>query len=382
MNNSIIGKFCSVAKEGTIILPKEIPGYIAPEGQILKEDGQKFNFIYTPIKYNIQYELNGGSLDEHKDFYTIEDEDYIPSDPIKEDNIFIGWNPAKIFKGSIGDVKFVSNWKSNAILLPGKELNEAINKLANGKENILAIQEGQGTPSGGYIDISSTSEPIYASFSQGVLFIYCESDIWCNQDMSEAFKGFTLLTDINFLFSWRCKENTNICSLFEDCSMLSDVSPINGWGNGKFDKNKFTLAFKGTQANETGRVPSWYRYEVKISYKSSTGVELDSMTGNRIPNEVIYAKSIKGYTPITKSIEIDSCDKEYTFEYSPIVYNISYETSGGELQYPKKTYTIEDETYYPPEPIKSGFKFIGWNPEYISNGDYGNVSFVASYEKE
>ena len=30
-----IGKFCSVAKKGTIILPKNIPGYVTPEGQVL-----------------------------------------------------------------------------------------------------------------------------------------------------------------------------------------------------------------------------------------------------------------------------------------------------------------------------------------------------------
>ena len=31
--NKIIGEFCSMAEKDTIILPKKIPGYAAPEGQ-------------------------------------------------------------------------------------------------------------------------------------------------------------------------------------------------------------------------------------------------------------------------------------------------------------------------------------------------------------
>ena len=50
-NNIVIGSFCSTAEKDTYVYPKEIPGYVAPEPQILKEDNQQFNFIYTPIEY-------------------------------------------------------------------------------------------------------------------------------------------------------------------------------------------------------------------------------------------------------------------------------------------------------------------------------------------
>ena len=73
----VIGTYCSVAKRNTYIYPKNIPGYIAPDPQILTEDEQRFTFKYTPIEYNISYELNGGTIDPSitlKDKYTVEEE--------------------------------------------------------------------------------------------------------------------------------------------------------------------------------------------------------------------------------------------------------------------------------------------------------------------
>ena len=60
----VIGTYCSVARRNEYIYPKDIPGYIAPEPQVLTEDGQRFTFTYTPIEYNIEYNLNGGSFDD------------------------------------------------------------------------------------------------------------------------------------------------------------------------------------------------------------------------------------------------------------------------------------------------------------------------------
>ena len=78
-NNIVIGSFCSTAEKDTYVYPKEIPGYVAPEPQILKEDNQQFNFIYTPIEYSIGYNLDGGEIDvDLKSSYTIEDDTYTP----------------------------------------------------------------------------------------------------------------------------------------------------------------------------------------------------------------------------------------------------------------------------------------------------------------
>ena len=101
-NNIVIGSFCSTAEKDTYVYPKEIPGYIAPEPQILKEDNQQFNFIYTPIEYSIGYNLDGGEIDvDLKSSYTIEDDTYTPPIPTRKDFVFNGWEPKSIPAGTI-----------------------------------------------------------------------------------------------------------------------------------------------------------------------------------------------------------------------------------------------------------------------------------------
>lgn len=378
----IIGKFCSVAKKNTIIMPKEIPGYITPEGQVLKEDGQQIRFVYQEIQYKINYNLDGGKCDDYlPTSYTIRSHDIVPPRPEKQDYRFLGWEPEMIPHGSIGDVTFKAKWMPHAILLKGSKLSKALSTLAGGKENIIAIQHAIELPVGDYVNISSTSTPILAGFSDGIVRIWSSEDIYCNSDMKNAFSGFTILRDISGLAEFICKPNTAISGLFKNCALLSDVSPVADWAEGKF--SDFTDAFTGTSALEAGRVPAWYRWEVKINYMSSTGKVLEVVTEDRIPGEVIYPKGITGYNAITSSVTITSPKEEYTFIYDPISYKISYSLDGGELVDSKKTsYTIEDETYYPPEAFKFGMKFLGWNPECIEQGEYGNKSFIANFGKE
>lgn len=110
MDQHKLGKFCSKAKKGTIILPKNIPGYITPEGQVLTEPNQHFNFLYIPIKYGISYELNGGNFTNPKTQYTIEDESYYPPEPFKPGFKFNSWYPKCINTGDYGNTSFIASY--------------------------------------------------------------------------------------------------------------------------------------------------------------------------------------------------------------------------------------------------------------------------------
>ena len=381
-NHHVIGKFCSVAKKGTIIFPKNIPGYLAPEGQVLKEDGQKIEFVYTPIKYNISYNIGKDAEmpDIYKTSYTIEDEDYIPSAPTRDGYKFNGWNPKQITHGSIGDITFTASWTDRPIFLSGKELNTALDNLANGKENIMAIQMNNiSSKPNNCINLSSTGTPIYAWFDSGIVYIASSDIIYCNMDMSEAFKDMTILRDISCFSNFVCRKGTDIRSIFENDYMLSDVQSTSLWAdNGNF--KDFSKAFLYTSAASTGRVPTWYKWDETFVYESITGIVLDTINTSVIPNSEEFAKSFNGYKPVEESIIINDQDSTYTFYYSPIEYTIDYITNGGELINPKDTYTIEDESYYPPNPVKPGYAFDKWEPECINTGDTGNIEFVAVYK--
>jgi hypothetical protein len=381
---NVIGKYCSVAKRDEIIIPKDIPGYITPDGQTLKEDGQQLTFVYTPIKYTINYDLDGGSFakgDETKTSYTVEDAAYVPPTPTREDHKFSGWTPNIIPKGNIGNVSFKANWSDNAILINGTELNKKIEELY-GRETIMTLQSATNLIDNEkiqYYDISSTSTPIYMWFTEGTLWFYCREDIWTSMDMTSAFEGCTLLRNIDILRYWKTKSNMNISSIFKRCTLLADVSAISEWADGKF--SNFRGALEGTSAVAAGRVPEWYKWDVKIHYISSTGIELDSEIRGCIPDSTVYAKLINGYSIVNSSIVINNPDLEYTFNYSPVPYTIFYDTKGGELLNPKTSYTIEDESYTPPAPIREGYIFSNWSPQQIEQGSYGNVTFIASYYK-
>ena len=70
-------------------------------------------------KYQIIYDLNGGTLDNKIEEYTIEDEFVLPI-PTKENSTFLGWSmnqdtkiekELKIKKGTTGDLYFKANWQ-------------------------------------------------------------------------------------------------------------------------------------------------------------------------------------------------------------------------------------------------------------------------------
>lgn len=384
----IIGKYVGLAKKGTMVFPKEKHGYETPEGQVLKEEGQKFTFVYKPIDYAITYNLDGGDFKpeaEIKESYTIEDESYIPPIPVRHGYTFKAWKPEVLETGSYGDVEFKALWNVCAILKTGEELNEAINTLAGGKENVFAIQKSSSytadiEASLDFINVSSTNNPIYFSYSEGVLYVHSKTPIYCNTDMRRTFEGCTLLKNIDYLYEWICEEGTDISLMFKDCKLLADTSAVELWANGNF--GNFSEAFLNTAALEAGRVPAWYRWDVQVNYLSSTGKVLEEGKQSIIPDTKIYHKNFDGYKAITDYVVVDSPNIEYTFTYEPIKYEIRYSLNGGEINNPKAQYTIEDETYYPPEPVKPGFKFVGWDPECILQGSFGNVSFVANYDAE
>lgn len=381
---NVIGKYCSVAKRDEIITPKNIPGYITPEGQTLKEDGQQLTFVYTPINYKIDYDLDSGSFVEGesgKTSYTVESDSYTPPTPIREDHQFTGWEPKLIQKGSIGDISFKATWKDNAILIKGTELNKLIDKYF-GKETIMSLAssmslvEDEKIP---YYNISSTDTPIYVWSTGGTLWFYCKEEINVPLDMTSAFEGCTLLRDISVLSSWKTKTKMTISNMFKGCTLLSNVSAVSNWSNGDF--LDFRGAFEGTSAVEAGRVPEWYKWEVTVHYTSSTGKEIETEIKKCIPDQTLYAKLISGYTIVNSSVVITSPSLEYTFTYTPNTYNIYYDLNEGTLLNPKTSYTIEDETYTPADPIRDGYFFTGWSPVCIEEGSYGNVTFIASYAK-
>ena len=391
MSENVIGKFCALGKKNTMVYPKNIPGYASPEPQVITEDNQQLKFVYTPIQYNIFYELDGGyfSVDTcPKDTFTVEDKPFIPATPEKHNYVFTGWEFKRVSTGEeldsihgVGDVYATATWREFAILASGDVLHKYLESLAGDVNYIMAIQQSPSLIEGDYMNISASSTPILAKFEAGIVYIYCQYDIYTGYDMRRAFKDFTILRDISALYNVICRPGCDISKMFSGCSLLSDLAPVEEWGDGSF--RDFTDAFKGTAALAAGRVPEWYRWVVTVNCMSSKGTNLGYSRRLIITGETIYPTTYPGYKAYTESITPDSEDKEYTFIYEPTNYKISYIVDGKSVSIPEaaETYTIEDVTYYPPELSKEGYKFSGWTPECIKSGEYGDVFFIANFNK-
>lgn len=80
----------------------------------------EFCALWTPIEYNIEYDLDGGSVEsENPTTYTAEDE-FTLNNPTKDGYEFKGWvngeeeelgTDVTVEKGTYGDLKFIATWE-------------------------------------------------------------------------------------------------------------------------------------------------------------------------------------------------------------------------------------------------------------------------------
>lgn len=389
----VIGTYCSTCQKDEIVSPVTFAGYTAPtSGVTVKTDGQQITFVYTPITYNISYNLDEGSFDagdNPKREFTVEDSSYTPPTPSRVDHVFAGWSPITLLKGTTEDVTFTASWTDMPMLPTGNNFRTLINKYF-GIETISTLATassliGDGTD---YYNISTSSTPIYVWVKGGILWFYSKGDINVQTDMSNAFKGWTLLRDISILSTWKTKTNMTVDNLFNGCSLLADVSAVENWSNGVF--KSFTDAFKGTIALEAGRTPSWYKWTVKINYRAydeeyKMDKMIDTETITCIPNDTIYSKEIAGYTISgDKYITITDPSITYEFIYKPILYNIWYNNINGGQAAPEAVfisgYLGPSFEYTPPALEKEGATFGGWSPSSMPAGLTCDFTFNAIWK--
>ncbi len=137
----------------------------------------------------------------------------------------------------------------------------------------------------------------------------------------------------------------------------------------KWNLTTFTISYKLNNGINGENNPSSYTYETEtfsISVPSRTGYTFDGWTGT-------------GLTAATTSITIEkgsTGNREYTANWSPIRYTITYNLNGGTNSSDNPvTYTVED-TFTLKNPTKLGATFSGWSGPSLS-GTVTNVTILA-----
>lgn len=260
--DTVLGEFYGVEFPNANITPKTFNGFRAPEKQKLTSNNQIITFNYAAIEYPITHLLDGGTLTTKKDKYTILDE-YTPNTPTKQGYQFISWTPSNITKGTTGPITFTAKWKLNAVTKPGAQIRSAILALKESiNEEVITIEKSDNVPSNiSPVDISSNASPILMWYVQSMktIKIYCDGEIYTNNDMVGVFKGFSKLRNVKIISEFHINPNTNISELFMDCTSLSNALDFEVWNKDiSSDQVNKTNVFKNTIAENNGSIPTWY----------------------------------------------------------------------------------------------------------------------------
>lgn len=399
---NLISTYSGEDNIGVSIIPKDITGYITPDEQVLTKDNQIIVFEYVPERYEITFN-NIGVTTIVPAYYTIEDEDIYPDylTFMNDGQIFDRWEPEFIPSGSTGDKVFTAVWKDRPVLEKGSKLNEIFDGLAR-TDNVLAalsiipnnsvyidyisilqrvrsVNRSEDEPDLNLytpVDISITSNPILAWYVKDneSIQIYCEDDIYCNNDMTGAFENMTSLRDIRGIVSFTPSLNTKLDRMFNNCIVVSDFTMFDIW---EIEDQSFVDMFNNTAALEVGRVPYWYSYKITVTHRSYTGKLLLEEEVSVIPGYEIFPKAFNGYHLNIQSFLVNATTKSYIFDYSPIEYTITYNLQENVVFTPLKlTYTIEDEDFIPANPSVPGKQFSKWSPERIDQGTTGNITLT------
>ncbi len=176
----------------------------------------------------------------------------------------------------------------------------------------------------------------------------------------------------------------------------------NGSGNRYYNADG-TSAINWNKQVATTIYAKWTIITYSISITLNGGHWIDYPTSYNITSSDIKLKNLtrdgytfKGWTGSNgntpqKDVKIakgSTGNKNYTANWDPIVYNITYDYAGGEGNNPA-TYTIETPTFSLNNPTRLGYTFVGWTgsngyiPEKvvtINKGEMYDNSYTAHWE--
>ena len=304
----------------------EKTGYMKPATQVIKWDSvtaKTVKFIYTPIQYAIEYELNGGNGTNVKN-YTIETPTFSLKEPTKVGHTFSGWTgsngntPNKVVtinKGSTGNKKFTANWSANTYTY------DVIYQSTTGK------QISKTTVSGTYGSSKTVNPANYNGYtkpaSQTVVF--------------DSVDGKT----IKFTYT------------LIDYTIVYDL-------NGGSASNKTTYNIETPSFSLNAPVKAGY------TFTGWTG-----SNGSSAQKDVMINTGNYG-------------NKTYTANWKANTYTLTYKANGGNgadvvdsIAY-DSNFTVKANMF-----TKTGYRFIGWNTDPNGNGEYWTtkIGTTAKWDK-
>ncbi len=168
-----------------------------------------------------------------------------------------------------------------------------------------------------------------------------------------------------------------------------------GWGGSEIEGiQKNVVITKGCTGDKTF-IAHWEGlFNCQFKFKDQILFDEEIKNGNEVEN-FEFAKEgyeIDGWLVNGEKVSFPyTVTQDVVFEanWKLINYDITFNLDGGILENAKTSYTVEDENYSLPVPVKEGYDFVGWKvnnsqeifAEYtIQLGTIGNIEFTAIFE--
>jgi len=382
--------------------------------------GSAGNKSYTanwmPITYAITYNLNSGTVSmENPTSYTIETPDFTLNNPTRDGYTFAGWTGSNgttrqtavsIAQESTGNKNYTANWTLDTYTiiydLGGGTVSQANPTSYNITTSNFTLRNPTktGYTFVGWSGANGTIPETPVSITQG----------------SSGDREYTAnWTPIAYTITYNLNSGTispeNPTSYTIETPDFTLNNPTRdgytfaGWigSNGTTRQTAVSIA-QGSTGNKN-YTANWTSVTYTITYDLDGGVVSPANSVNytittstftlRNPTKTGYTfagwTGTNGTTPqTTVSIAQGStADKNYTANWTPITYTITYNLGGGTVS-PENpaSYTIETPDFTLNNPAKTGYTFAGWTgangttPQTavtIAQGSNGNKSYTANW---
>lgn len=376
---------------------------------------------WTPISYEINYNLNGGSISGQKTFFNIETDSFTLPTPTRNGYTFTGWTGSNgttaqknvtITKGSHSDRHYTANWTPT---------NYSISYNLNG-----GSLSGQKT---GY-NIETANFTLPQPTRSGYTFTG-----WTGTGLSSATKSVTVSKgstgNRSYTANWSANGYTVSFNYNKPSTATGTMSgngttskgvtyaaaygtlpqpsmpgwTFNGWYTAASGGSKISATTTYTAAGNQTLYAHWTLNTYSISYnanggslsgqKTSYNINTDSFT---LPTPTKNGYTFTGWTgsngtTAQKTVAIakgSTGNKSYTANWSINAYTIGYTLNGGSISGQPTSYNVESATFTLPTPSKSGYTFTGWTGTglsgltktvTVSKGSTGNRTYTAHFEK-
>ena len=355
--------------------------------------------LWTPTKYLITYNLNGGSVSNaNKTEYTIESTSFTLNNPIKNGYTFIGWsgtnlsektNTVTVNVGSTGNLVFTANWEiivyKISYNLNGGSSSNTLPSTYTVEDNItLPVPTKHGYTfikwaDNGYIPKGTTGDKTFTANWSPIKYIITYN--LNGGSVSSANKTEYTIESETFTLTNPTKPGYTFI----------------GWSGTNIPDNTNAVTVNAGSIENLVFTANWEIIVYKISYNLNGGSSSTNLPSTyTVEDNITLPIPVKhGYT-FTKWADNGyipkgtTGDKKFIANWEPIKYTIKYNLNGGNVSSANKTeYTIESETFTLTNPVRPGYTFNGWTGSVlsdktytvsISTGSTGNLSFTANYD--